>query len=190
MISLVKGQKIDLTKKTPLRRINVGLGWDEAEGANNVDCDASCVCLGANDKMISQMVPQSVVYFGNQKLYGIRHSGDNRTGGTGDAETIEIDLGEMPEIVQKIVVFMNIYKGEEKGQSLASLRNAYIRLYKPDNNEEICKFNMDDTSPTATGMIAGEIYRRDGEWKFAAVGEALKDASYVGTILRRFGYQG
>lgn len=192
MINLVKGQKIDLTKKTQLKRINVGLGWDAVEGKGEaVDCDASCVCLGANGMMVSQQVPQSVVYFGNTKLYGIRHSGDNRTGaGEGDDETIEIDLTDIPSSVQKIVVFMNIYKGDEKGQSLAALKNAYIRLYNPDSNEEICKFNMDDTSPTATGMIAGEIYRNDGEWKFAAVGEALKDASYVGTILKRFGYQG
>ena len=204
MINLTKGQKIDLTKKSPgLKHINVGLGWDEVKkggflgflgGQEDIDCDASCVCLDENEKMISSTIEGSCVFFNNLSLFGIRHTGDNRTGkGEGDDETIRIDLSEIPQNVHKIVVFMNIYKGAEKHQSLASLKNAYIRLYDTDkNDEEICRFNMEDNSSDATGLLAGAIYRDKesrSEWKFAAIGEVLKEASYIGQILARYGYK-
>ena len=190
MINLTKGQKIDLTKGTTLTHVNVGLGWDAVRGWSgpDIDCDASCVCLDENNKVISQKFQESTVYFSNTVLPGIRHSGDNRTGaGEGDDETIEISLEQIPERVNKLVVFMNIYEASKKGQDMAGLQNAYIRLYNPKNhNEEICRFNLDESKGASTGLIAGELYRHNGEWKFAAIGEGVKNADYVSDIVRRY----
>ena len=190
MINLTKGQKIDLTKGTTLTHINVGLGWDPVTSCyeEDVDCDASCVLLDENNKVISQRYEESTVYFSNKVLPGIKHSGDNRTGGgDGDDETIEIELNQIPERVNRIVVFMNIYEASKRGQDMSTLRNAYIRLYNPKNyNEEICRFNLDESKGTSTGLIAGEIYRHNGDWKFAAVGEGVKNADYVSNIVRRY----
>ena len=190
MINLTKGQKIDLTKGTTLTHINVGLGWDPVTSRyeEDVDCDASCVLLDENNKVISQRYEESTVYFSNKVLPGIKHSGDNRTGGgDGDDETIEIELNQIPERVNRIVVFMNIYEASKRGQDMSTLKNAYIRLYNPKNyNEEICRFNLDESKGTSTGLIAGEIYRHNGDWKFAAVGEGVKNADYVSNIVRRY----
>lgn len=189
MINLVKGQKIDLTKDdSSLKSINVGLGWDEARRGEDIDCDASCALLAKDGKLISDDYSRSVVYFSNRSLPGIYHSGDNRTGsGDGDDETIEISLDKVSNIVDKIIVFMNIYKGSERGQDMSSLKNAYIRLYNPkDNDKEICRFNLDDSKGTAGGLIAGEIYRHNGNWKFGAIGEAVKDADYISGIVSRY----
>lgn len=190
MINLTKGQKIDLTKGTSLTHVNVGLGWDPVESryADDVDCDASVVLLDSNGKVISNDYNESTVYFSNRSLPGIRHSGDNRTGGgDGDDETIEITFKDIQERVDKLVVFMNIYEASKRGQDLSTLKNAYIRLYNPKNHdEELCRFNLDESKGTSTGLIAGELYRHNGEWKFAAVGEGVKDADYVSSIVRRY----
>lgn len=190
MINLTKGQKIDLTKGTTLSQVNIGLGWDPVSGRfmEDVDCDASCVCLNDQGRTISQRYEESTVYFSNKNLPGIRHSGDNRTGGgSGDDETIEINLNEVRNDVNKIVVFMNIYEASKRRQDLSGLKNAYIRLYNPkNNNEEIARFNLDESKGTSTGLIAGELYRHNGEWKFAAVGEGVKDADYISNIVSRY----
>ena len=47
MINLSKGQKIDLTKNADIKRIRVGLGWDEAVSGVDIDCDASCLLLNS-----------------------------------------------------------------------------------------------------------------------------------------------
>src|SRR5689334_11347333 len=106
-INLQKGQRVDLTKSNPgLSRILVGLGWDPVKsgggglfgslfgGGNtaNVDCDASVIMLGANERLQSN---NDVIYFGNLKSQNgsVQHSGDNLTGdGDGDDEQIMVDL--------------------------------------------------------------------------------------------------
>ena len=60
----------------------------------NVDCDASVILLGENDKLKSN---NDVIYFGNLKSNdgSIQHSGDNLTGdGAGDDEQVHIDLSQ------------------------------------------------------------------------------------------------
>ena len=100
-INLQKGQKIDLSKGgaggSGLRRVMVGLGWDEAPRSGGglfglrqpqpIDCDASVILCGANGKIISTDIKQCCVYFGNLRHYSgaITHQGDNLTGaGDGD----------------------------------------------------------------------------------------------------------
>ena len=104
-VNLQKGQKVDLRKNDggTLRRVMVGLGWDEAEQKGgffaprkqDIDCDASAfVCTagklaGNND----------VVYFGNLRHSSgaVVHMGDNLTGaGEGDDEQILVDLSALP----------------------------------------------------------------------------------------------
>lgn len=192
-ISLAKGQKVDLTKGQPgLQTIMVGLGWDEADsGDEDIDCDAACVLLDENDKVISQDIDECCVYFANESLYGIEHGGDNLTGeGEGDDEVIEINLSKIPSNVHKIVVFMNIFGAESRDQSFADLKNSFIRLCNSkNNNEEICRFEMNDVNPSATALIAGAIYRYNGEWKFGAIGEALEACSYTEDVISRYGFE-
>ena len=34
------------------------------------------------------------------------------------------------------------------------------------------------------GLIMGKLYKRNGEWKFAAIGDAFEDKSIINTIIR------
>lgn len=34
------------------------------------------------------------------------------------------------------------------------------------------------------GLIMGKLYRRNGDWKFAAIGDAYPDKSIINTIAR------
>ena len=131
MINLTKGQKIDLTKGTTLTHVNVGLGWDAVRGWSgpDIDCDASCVCLDENNKVISQKFQESTVYFSNTVLPGIRHSGDNRTGaGEGDDESIYIDFTKVPSNIEKLAFVVTIHEAEARKQNFGMVNNAFIRL--------------------------------------------------------------
>ena len=123
-VNLVKGQKVNLTKSGggSLRRILVGLGWDEvqqqrrgffAPKPQDIDCDASVILCGANGRVISSEINQTCVYFNNTSFAGgaIRHSGDDTTGGNssgGDDEMIVIDLQSIPSYVDKMAFVVNI----------------------------------------------------------------------------------
>lgn len=205
-ISLQKGQKIDLTKGSgSLRQVMVGLGWDEAQPQSGgggflkslfggdksqaIDCDASAILCGANGKAISNNANQCCVYYGNLRHSSgaIIHQGDNLTGaGDGDDEQIMVNLSMVPADIDKIVFVVNIYDARVRHQHFGMIRNAFIRLVNMENNSEICRYNLSDNYNNMTGLIVGEIYRKNGEWKFNAIGQPVQEASRLDAIIRLY----
>ncbi|MEH7418193.1 TerD family protein [Neobacillus drentensis] len=193
-INLQKGQRVDLTKGNPgLTKIMVGLGWDPVQSggggklfgglfgggasSSNVDCDASVIMLGANDKLQNN---KDVIYFGNLKSNdgSVQHSGDNLTGdGDGDDEQIMIDLSRVPANIQKLVFVVNIYDCVKRKQHFGMIQNAFIRVVNPTTNQELLHYNLTDNYSGLTCLVTGEIYRHGNDWKFAAIGSGTNAAS-------------
>lgn len=201
-VNLQKGQKINLTKSTDgaatgLKAVMVGLGWDEVEQKRgffapkpaSIDCDASAILCGENGKVISPDLNTSVVYFGNLRHISnsIIHQGDNLTGaGEGDDEQIMVNLQAVPGQIAKIVFVVNIYDARVKGQHFGMIKNAFIRLVNLDTRVEICRFNLSENYANMTGLVVGEIYRRDGEWKFNAIGQPVAEASRLDSLIQLY----
>lgn len=200
-INLQKGQKIDLTKGNPgLGKLMIGLGWDEAHksggkgflsglfgGGNtfDIDCDASAIMLGANEKLMNK---GHLVYFGNLRSSdgSVQHTGDNLTGaGAGDDEQILVDLSRVPADIQKIVFVVNIYDCQKRKQDFGMITNAFIRVVNSSNNQELCRYNLTENYAGKTALIVAEVYRHNGEWKFAAIGEGTF-ATSLSEIIRKY----
>ncbi|MBD5641231.1 MAG: TerD family protein [Desulfovibrio sp.] len=170
MINLQKGQKIELG----LEKVGVGLGWNpSAAGQADFDLDASAFMLGENHKL-----PQDefFVFYNNlQSPDGaVSSSGDDLTGaGSGegeDAETILVDLTKLDPRIQEIIFTATIHKAEERRQNFGQVRNAYIRIYNALTGEEIAKYDLEEDFSVETGVEFGRIYRKNGVWKFDAMG--------------------
>lgn len=206
-INLQKGQKIDLTKgSTGLASVMVGLGWDEATAQpqkggglfglfksqpqqQSIDCDASAILLNANGKLAGTDINSCCVYFGNLRHWSesIVHQGDNLTGaGEGDDEQIFVNLARVPQEIHKIVFVVNIYDANVKGQHFGMIQNAFIRLVNTQNQQEICRFNLSENYSGMTGMVVGELYRYNGEWKFNAIGQPVREASRLQYLLNLY----
>lgn len=196
-ISLVKGQKVDLTKgNAGLDEIMVGLGWDPVKsgkgffasvfgsGEKDIDCDASVIMVGEGDKLQDN---KDVVYFGNltHPSRSVRHMGDNLTGdGDGDDEQVFIQLKQIPANIQKLVFVVNIYDCVGRRQDFGMIQNAFIRIVDHKTNQELVRYNLSDDYKGYTALIVGEVYRYNGEWKFAAVGTGTQDKSIKDMVTR------
>lgn len=175
-LNLVKGQKVDLTKSNPgLQKIAVGLSWDLQDGVT-FDLDAFAIPVNATGKQHSP-----VLYFGSPKnaegqlmlLSGaLHHSGDNLTGaGDGDDEVITVDTSTLPADCDKVVFGINIYAAKA-GQNFGQVKAASCRVFDANTPaESILKYDLNEDFSSKTAIIVGEIYRKDGEWKFSAIGE-------------------
>ena len=114
----------------------------------------------------------------------IVHQGDNLTGaGDGDDEQIMVDLSKLPRDISKIVFVVNIYDAKVRRQHFGLIKNAFIRLVDMSNGSEICRFNLTDNYSGMTGLVVGEIYRHDGEWKFNAIGRGVAEASRLDSLI-------
>jgi stress response protein SCP2 len=200
-INLQKGQKIDLTKgNSGLKRIMVGLGWDEVEKASglfakfsapkqDIDCDASAILCGENGKLLTKELKTTCVFYGNltHSSGAIVHQGDNLTGaGEGDDEQIMVELAKVPAEIHRIVFVVNIYDANVRKQHFGLVKNAFIRLVDLDKNSEICRYNLSENYDGMTGLVVGEIYRYKGEWKFNAIGQPVKDASRINKLCEMY----
>lgn len=190
-ISLVKGQKIDLTKgNSGLSKIMVGLGWDEvtqkstglkglfAPKAADIDCDASVILLNESGKLENK---KDLIYFGNLKSEdrSIVHQGDNLTGaGDGDDEMIHVELDKVPGRIKKMMFVVNIYDCAKRRQDFGMIQNAFIRIVDLGTSKEMLKFNLTEDYAGKTSLLVGEIYRdSSNEWKFGAIGQGTNEQS-------------
>ena len=201
-VKLQKGQKINLSKEAAgLQKVMVGLGCDEAPFATgffaslfgskpmDIDCDASVILCGKDGKVLSRDAKKTCIYFGNLKdpSGAIEHQGDNLTGaGDGDDEQIKINLQQVPGNVERMVFVVNIYDANKRGQHFGMIKNAFIRLVDLKNNTEICKFDLTENYDGMTGLIVGELYRKEGQWKFNAIGQPVREASRLDSLLNMF----
>ena len=185
-ISLKKGERVSLTKDNPgLDKIMIGLGWDANKGGilkglfggGDFDLDSSVFVL-RHGKLVSPS--RDTVYFHNltHESGAIKHHGDNLTGGgDGDDEQITVQLSKLPSDVDRLVFAVNIYSAKTRNQHFGMVKNAFIRIVNEDTNEEMLRYNLTDDYSGKTAMIFAEIYKKDNEWKFKAIGEGTSHGS-------------
>jgi len=194
-IKLEKGQRINLEKNNgnKLQNICVGVNWGAIEKKNwlgvksmeAVDLDASCATFDENNKILE------TIYFGNLKSKNgsIKHSGDDLTGDMGgddglDNEVITVDLAKLPMEVNKIAFVLNSFRGHD----FKTIPFASVRIYEgtPTRvNEVFATYNIanDATFAGSVSMVMGVFYKRNGEWKFNAIGESTRDRDLQNTLL-------
>lgn len=170
----------------------------------DVDLDLSCLLFDAEGKPVDHIY--SPLYrFGDRNIglpngkldtidHALHHTGDDLTGDTGgddglDNEIITVDLNRINSNVNSIVFFLNIYNNEDYSGDFSGIPYAYIRMYEgtPTKVKEV--FAQYDVSTKTDcigmrGLILGKLYRRNGDWKFNAIGDAFSDKSIVNTIAR------
>jgi tellurium resistance protein TerZ len=194
-INLQKGQRISLEKSNgaKLQSVCVGINWGAIEkkalfGLSKtkeaVDLDASCALYNEQKQVLE------VIYFGNlhSKNYAVKHSGDDRTGDVGgddglDNEVITLDFSGLDSAVSYVAFVLNSFKGQDFG----TIPFASIRIYEGSPTRVTEVFAKYDIAHEAAfsghvSMVMGVFYKKNGEWKFNAIGEPTKDKKLQETV--------
>ena len=186
-VTLSKGQKVDLTKTNPgLQQVVVGLGWDVNQtGGASYDLDASAFLTGPDGKVQSDL---DFVFYNNPSGANgsILYSGDNRTGnGAQDDEQIRVSLNQVPPAIHRIAFTITIHDAQLKNQNFGHISNAYVRVFNEVTGEELIRFNLGRDFTVETAIVAAELYRHNGEWKFNAIASGFQGG--LAALCRNFG---
>lgn len=176
-IQLEKGQNFkfdDVKSDFSLTEIKIGLGWDvNRRAGGDFDLDASAIML-SNGRLTSE---NDVIYYKNKEhsSRSVRSYGDNLTGnGSGDDEVITVRLNDIPSHIDEVVFLVNIYKAVERNQRFEFIENSFIRA-TDQTGKEIAKFVLHgDAYKGESAILFGKIYRKDGSFRFKALGEAVR----------------
>ena len=194
-INLEKGQRINLEKGngTKLQNVCVGINWGAIVKKGlfglgtikeAVDLDASCALFNDQKQL------EEVIYFGNlrSKNGSVRHSGDDLTGDMDgddgmDNEIITLELPALPATTAYVAFMLNSFRGQDFG----AIPFASIRIYEgtPTRvNEVFAKYDIAHGAGFAghVSMVMGVFYKRNGEWKFNAIGEPTTDKDLQNTV--------
>ncbi|NPE46380.1 TerD family protein [Sphingobacterium prati] len=171
-INLQKGQRENINAP----KFTIGLGWDTNSSSTGsaFDLDASVFILGEDKKILSD---QHFIFYNNLKSpnEAVVHTGDNLTGdGDGDDEQIIVDLAKIEDTATEICIVITIHDAGSRGQNFGQVRNSFMRILDTASNEELLKYELEEDFSIETAVEFGRIYKRNGEWKFEAVGMGMK----------------
>ncbi|MFF4833987.1 TerD family protein [Streptomyces sp. NPDC001315] len=144
----------------PTTALRVELGWRAGPGVP--DADASALLLvGGKVRSDGDFV------FYNQPVHSsgaVRHEGKRDDGGR-VTDTLLVDLARVEPAVETVVL-----AASADGGTFGQIPDLYIEVRDAAQGTVVARF--DSTGATVeTAFVLGEFYRRQGAWKFRAVGQ-------------------
>ena len=186
-VALVPGESIVLPA-AKLNRVFLGLGWSNISATEKVDLDCSVVGYAADGVRDEA----STVWFG--KLHNgshaekpsassIVHTGDILTGSKqgetkadADLERIYVWMSALPAHLETVACAVDVFT---KGQTFASLSNAYCRLVNADTGQELARLTLTaaQLGPAASSRVMllarlRRLHGSDGLWALETSVEA------------------
>ncbi|MFF7986775.1 TerD family protein [Streptomyces sp. NPDC007901] len=144
----------------PTTALRVELGWRSGPGIP--DADASALLLVAG-----KVRSDDDFVFYNQPAHAsgaVRHEGKRRSGDR-VTDTLSVDLARVETPIEKIVL-----AASADGGTFGQVPDLYIEVREGVDGRVVARF--DSTGATVeTAFVLGELYRRQGGWKFRAVGQ-------------------
>ncbi|MET9458009.1 TerD family protein [Streptomyces canus] len=144
----------------PTTALRVELGWRTGPGVP--DADASALLLvGGKVRSDADFV------FYNQPQHSsgaVRHEG-KRTDGGRVTDTLLVDLARVESPVETVVL-----AASADGGTFAQIPDLFIEVRDAAHGTVAARFDSEGAT-VETAFVLGEFYRRQGAWKFRAVGQ-------------------
>ncbi|MGY5050465.1 TerD family protein [Streptomyces sp. 900105755] len=144
----------------PTTALRVEMGWRSGPGVP--DADASALLLVAG-----KVRSDGDFVFYNQPAHAsgaVRHEGKRRSGDL-VTDTLLVDLARVETPVERIVL-----AASADGGTFGQVPGLYVEVRNAADGSVAARF--DSTGATVeTAFVLGELYRRQGGWKFRAVGQ-------------------
>lgn len=174
-MDLQPGQNISISKQSPgSRSVELALDWEPSD--TPLEIDTSAFALTAQGKVRGD---EDFVFYNQPALSGggIQRSVDGRL--------FTVHFPQLPPAIEKIALTLTIHQGRQRGQSFSQLQRVKIDLRDGQSKAVIATFPLATGGMAETAVIAGELYQRNNEWKFRAVGQGFVGG--LGPLARNYG---
>ncbi|MFJ8848799.1 VWA domain-containing protein [Streptomyces sp. NPDC102437] len=140
--------------------VRAALDWSAGPGVPDVDASALLLTRGGRVRSDDDFV------FYNQPQHpsgAVSHLG-KRTG----SESLDVRLGALGPDVERVALCASA-----DGGTFGQVPGLCLRLLDAASGAELARFDI--AAGTETALVGGELYRRDGGWKFRAIGQGYAD---------------
>ncbi|MFC7217685.1 TerD family protein [Streptomyces polyrhachis] len=155
-MSMRKGENAAVTAPS----VRVELGWRTGPGVPDVDASALLLTDG-------RVRDDRDFVFYNQASHAsgaVRHEGKRPAGGE-STDVIAVELGRVEPGVERVILCASTDGGD-----FGRVPGLRIRVLEAAGGAELMRYEVADAG-VEKAFILGELYRRQGAWKFRAVGQ-------------------
>ncbi|MEU9607055.1 TerD family protein [Streptomyces sp. NPDC048057] len=145
------------------QQVRVELGW--RTGPSVPDVDASALLL---DSGTGKVRSDGDMVFYNQPAHAsgaVRHEGKGPGAGGAVTDAVAVDLTRVEPSVGRIVL-----AASADGGPFGRVPGLYVSVVDAASGAELARYESEDAS-VETAFVLGELYRRQGAWKFRAIGQ-------------------
>lgn len=174
-MDLQPGQNFSITQQSPTTAaIEIALHWEPA--TTPLAIDSSAFALSAQGKVRNDA---DFIFYNQLTLAGggIQRASDGRT--------FTVTFAQLPAVIERIVVALTIDQGRRRGQSFGQLSQVRAEIRDIRSKAVLAAFPLATKMMPETALIVGELYQRNGEWKFRAVGQGFVGG--LGPLARQYG---
>ncbi|MFI8815821.1 MULTISPECIES: TerD family protein [unclassified Streptomyces] len=155
-MTMLKGTNVPV----PAQAVRVEMGWRASPGTPDVDASALLLVSG-------KVRSDADFVFYNQPAHAsgaVRYEGKATTGDS-VTDTLAVDFARIEPAIDRVVV-----AASADGGGFGRVSGLYVRIVDTASGAEIARFESTDAT-VETAFILGELYLRQGAWKFRAVGQ-------------------
>jgi stress response protein SCP2 len=180
---LKKGHRVDLVAENAAAKYIFGLGWT-GRIEKQIEIDVVAFLLGDNEQVLKD---NDFVFYGNPRSAegSVALLGANPAEGLN--ERVLIDFSKVLGEHKKMVIALSVYQGQEKRQGFAQMAQVFMKAREEASGQDGLYFAMDDNFTLETLLIAAEIYRYKGQWRFAAIGSGYRED--LAFLCRKYGLE-
>jgi tellurite resistance protein TerA len=153
---MLKGTNVPVSAQA----VRVEWGWQPGPGIPDVDASALLLVSGkvrSDADFVSSHQPAHI-------SGAVRHEG-TEPAGEQMTDTFAVDLTRVEPAIDRVVL-----AASADGGTFGQVPGLRIRVLDASSGAEIARFDSQDAT-VETAYLLGELYRRQGDWKFRAVGQ-------------------
>ncbi|MEG5057225.1 TerD family protein [Microcoleus sp. A2-C5] len=174
-MQLSKGERFNISKEAPdLKKMAIALGWQLTEAGKSYEIDVSAFMLGADGKVPND---KYLIFYNNlQSSDGsvLQSIPENNNPGKENKTIYGVILEKVnPEIVE-ITFVVTIHEAQKVNANFSNIINSFVKIVNLDTGIELVRYELKENFTRETAIEFGRLYRKNGEWRFQAVGEGYQ----------------
>ncbi|MDP8934282.1 MAG: TerD family protein [Cyanobacteriota bacterium] len=174
-MQLSKGERFNFSKEAPgLKKMALALGWQMTEAGQSYEIDVSAFMLGADGKLPND---KYFIFYNNlQSCDGslLQSIPEKNNRGQENKTIYGIILEKINPEIEEITFAVTIHEADKIKANFSNIKNSFIKICNVDTGNELVRYELKENFSRETAVEFGRLYKKNGQWRFQAVGEGYQ----------------
>ncbi|WP_333358141.1 TerD family protein [Microcoleus sp. N3A4] len=174
-MQLSKGERFNISQEAPgLKKLAIALGWQVTEAGQSYEIDVSAFMLGADGKLPND---KYFIFYNNLQSFDgsvLQSISEKNNRGQENKSIYGVILDKINPEIEEVTFAVTIHEADKIKANFSNIKNAFIKISNLDTKSELVRYELKENFARETAVEFGRLYKKNGEWRFQAVGEGYQ----------------